>query len=678
MEELRSLTEKTTGETDSTGNLLSALPLRLSRTRALEIGALTVILVVAILVRVLPIQYGAYYTAYDPLFQYRATKYVAENGFSSWWSWHDDMSWYPMGRDVPQTAYPGIPFSAAFLYIVLKGWGAAITVYDVGLYFPILMAAITCIMAYFFGKEVKGTATGLFAAAFLAINPTSIARSSLGFFDTETIGLFGMVTTGLLFLRATDAQRSLEQKAIYGVLSGLSLGYVFASWGAAKYLNGLLIVYMLVLMYTERFQIRHLTAYGLTIGVGYMIVALTPRLGLNSLMGIDYLAGFGLVIVMIMYQYLKDKTDIKVLANISGAIIVIGVIALFLLPAIGVNIPIGFKFLKVLNPFTSTDSALYNSVAENKTVAWSSFFQNFGLVIILSIAGVFFSVKEQNEKNLYLSLFFLTGLYFAGVMARLSQILAAPACIMGAYGLASLSRPFIKVEAQEATGRKSKRKRRGAVYGVDKRLGLVFIVLLIIGVSPMVFAAISNGDQPTSIASSGIPYMFNNQYPKDWLNALEWMKANVSDNELICSWWDYGYWIEAMAGKTTMADGATQTEHQIANIAKIMMWPQNASIKLLEKYGADYIVVFTTFNPNDPTQEWPWGDNAKWPQMVLIGGFNMSDYVDYSSYPQQYTEKYYNSTIANLMGRTFDAQYFSLAHSSPNGYVLIYKITYPE
>jgi dolichyl-diphosphooligosaccharide--protein glycosyltransferase len=678
VEELRRLTEKTTGDTVNTGDLLSSLPLRLSRTKVLEIGALTVIIVVAILVRVLPIQYGAYYTAYDPLFQYRSTKYVADNGFAAWYSWHDDLSWYPMGRDIPETSYPGIPFSAAFIYMVLKSLGAQVSVYGVGLYFPILMAAITCIMAYYFGKEVKGTATGLFAAAFLAINPTSIARSSLGFFDTETIGLFGMVTTGLMFLKATDAERSLEQRIIFGVLSGLSLGYVFASWGAAKYLNGLLILYMLVLMYTERFQVRHLTAYGLTLGIGYAIVALTPRLGLNSLMSVDYLVGFGLVFVMLIYEYLKDKIDIRLIANVSGALIIVGIIALFLLPAIGVNIPIGFKFLKVMNPFTSTDSALYNSVAENKTVAWSSFFQNFGLVIILSIAGVFFSVKEQNDKNLYLSLFFLTGLYFAGVMARLSQILAAPACIMGAYGLASLSRPFIQVEAREDKSRKGKRRRRGAVYGVDRRLGLVFIVLLIVGVSPMVFAAISNGDQPTSIASSGIPYMFNNQYPKDWLNALEWMKANVSDNELICSWWDYGYWIEAMAGKTTMADGATQTEHQIANIAKIMMWPQNESIKILEKYGADYIVVFTTFNPNDPTSEWPWGDNAKWPQMVLIGGFNMSDFVNYSSYPQQYTEKYYNSTIANLMGGTPNTQYFSLAYRSTNGYVLIYKISYPE
>ena len=72
---------------------------------------------------------AAYFTAFDPLFQYRATQYVVENGFASWWTWHDTLSWYPMGRDIADTAYPGIPFSAAFLYIVQKTLWDLVLVY---------------------------------------------------------------------------------------------------------------------------------------------------------------------------------------------------------------------------------------------------------------------------------------------------------------------------------------------------------------------------------------------------------------------------------------------------------------------------------------------------------------------------------------------------------------------
>lgn len=648
---------------------------RLSRIRAMEVGVLSIIIVIAILIRVQPLQYGAYFTAYDPDFQYRATKYVAENGFASWWTWHDTMSWYPMGRNVATSAYPGIPFTGAFVYMVANAMGLDVSVFTVGLYFPILMACLTCILSYYLGKELSGRAAGLFTALFMAINPAFIARSTFGFYDTENIGIFAMVTISLFFLRSIDEARTLEHRAAYGVLSGLSLGYLYASWGAARYMTGLLALYMLIMLYSERFQFRHLVSYCLTIGVGYLIVIFVPRLGANSLMTIDHLAAFGLVPIMLVYQFVRDRIDVKTVANLAGGLVILGIVGLFLLPAVGIEIPMTYKFLKVLNPFTSTDNALYLSVAENKVIAWASLFNDFGTITILAVVGTYFSVKSQNDKNIYASVFFLTALYFAGVMARLSQVLAAPACVMGAYGLVEIARPFIGASVPEEESR-GKRKRR-TVFGVNKTMGAAFIVLVTLSLTPNIWSGVTSADSPTSLASSAIPYMFNGAYPNDWPLALEWMKNNVGDDEVICSWWDYGYWITAMAEKTTMADGATQSEHQIKNIANIMIRPQNESIQILKRYGADYIVVFFTFNPNDPRQEWPLGDNSKWPQMVLIGDFNITDYVDYSNYGAE-KPLFYETTIARLMYHAADPKYFTQAYASPNGYVLIYKIHYPE
>ncbi|MCW4049709.1 MAG: glycosyltransferase family 39 protein [Candidatus Bathyarchaeota archaeon] len=669
------MTENSQGDTGITVDNPGNRSLRLTRTMALELAALAVIVVIAALIRLLPLQYGAYFTAYDPLFQLRATEYVVENGYGAWWSWHDTMSWYPMGRNVANSAYPGVPFSAAFVYSIVSAVGMNVTVYDVCLFFPILMACITVITTYYLGKELKGSVAGIFAAMFLAINPTFIGRTAMGFFDTESIGIFCMVATGLFFLRSTDKKRSLEHRAVYGVISGLTLGYIFASWGAAKYVPGLLALYMLILMYTERFEVRHLISYSLTIGVGNLIVIFVPRLGIYSLMSLDSLVAFGLIPAMVIYESIKDRIDVRLLANLAGALVVVGIIGVFLLPAVGINIPIGFKFLKVLNPFTSTSDFLYNSVAENKVIAWSSFFQEFGAIMTLGIAGTYFAVKEQDEKNIYASLFFLTALYFAGVMSRLSQILAAPVCIMAGYGLVEIIGPFFTSGTAEET-RRSRRRRR-AVFGVNKTLSIVFIVLIIIGIVPSILSSVASADRPTSLANSGIPWMFNGEYPQDWPETFEWMKQNVTDDEVICSWWDYGYWIEAMAGKTTMADGATQTTRQISNIGNIMMRPQNESIKILERYGADYIVVFHTFNPNT-FQDWGFGDEGKWPWMVQIGGMNLTDYQRYGEYSVEQTDVFRASTLYNLMYLQPDPQYFSLAFSSSNRYVLVYKIHYPE
>lgn len=655
---------------NQTQEILSRL--RPTRLQAIEISILAAIAVVTALLRILPLQYGAYFTAFDPLFQYRATQYVVENGFASWWTWHDTMSWYPMGRNVANSAYPGIPFSAAFLYLVQKTLGFGISLYNVCLYFPVFMAVVTIITIYYLGRELRGRATGIFAALFLAITPAFIARTSLGFFDTENIGIFAIVATSLFFLRSSDKERSIEHRVIYGVLSGLTLGLIYASWGAAKYMTGMLMLYMGFLVITEKYEIRHLITYTITIGLGFLIVFFTPRLGPMSVLSLDSVLAMLVIVGLIGYEFIKDRMDVSVVSVAALGLFVLIVVAIFLLPAIGIDVPIGFKFLKVLNPFTSTDSYLYDSVAENHTVPWATLFNNYGIILILGVFGTYLSIKELDEKNLYAVLFFLTSLYFAGVMSRLTQILTAPACLIGGYGLVSAVSPFL-MDQTPASSRTA--RRRKMVYGVSKPLVLVFAGFLLIAMIPNVYSAIDSADGPTQLASSSISVKINGEYAKDWPEALEWMKTNITDDAIVCSWWDYGYWIETMAGKTTMADGATQTTNQIATIGRIMMSAPNVSIGILEEYDADYMVVFSSYSEQYGQSLYA-GDEVKWQWMVQIGGLDLDDYVNYTA--GVYKDAFTSSTLYNLMFEGNTGGLFELVYKSENDFVLIYKINYPE
>ena len=646
--------------------------LRPTRLQAIEISIIAAIAVVTALLRILPLQYGAYFTAFDPLFQYRATEYIVENGFASWWSWHDTMSWYPMGRNVANSAYPGVPFAAAFLYLVQKALGFGISLYNVCLYFPVFMAVVTIITIYYLGRELRGRPTGIFAALFLAITPAFIARTSLGFFDTENIGIFAIVATSLFFLRSSDKERSIEQRVIYGVLSGLTLGLIYASWGAAKYMTGMLMLYMGFLVITEKYEIRHLITYTITIGLGFLIVFFTPRLGPMSVLSLDSALAFTLILGLIGYEFIKDKIDISVVSVVALGLFILVVLAIFILPAVGIDIPIGFKFLKVLNPFTSTDSYLYDSVAENHTVPWAALFNNYGIILMLGVFGTYLSIKELDEKNLYAVLFFLTSLYFAGVMSRLTQILTAPASLIGGYGLVRAVSPFM-LEQTPASSRRARRRKQ--VYGVSKPLVLVFAGFLLIAMIPNVYSAIDSADSPNQLASSGISVKVNGEYPQDWPEALEWMKVNMTDDAVVCSWWDYGYWIEAMAGKTTMADGATQTTNQIATIGRILMSPPNVSLPILERYDADYVVVFTSYSEQYGQSLYA-GDEVKWQWMVQIGGLDLDDYVNYTA--GVYKQGFLDSTLYNLMFEGNTGGLFDLVFKSENGFVLIYEVNYPE
>lgn len=54
---------------------------------------------------------------FDPWFNYRATYYMTENGFYPFLNWFDDRAWYPLGRIVGGTVYPGLMLTSGILWL---------------------------------------------------------------------------------------------------------------------------------------------------------------------------------------------------------------------------------------------------------------------------------------------------------------------------------------------------------------------------------------------------------------------------------------------------------------------------------------------------------------------------------------------------------------------------------
>ncbi|NIV44692.1 hypothetical protein GWN49_07460, partial [Candidatus Bathyarchaeota archaeon] len=68
-----------------------------------------------------------------------------------------------------------------------------ISLYEFAVIFPLIMAALTCLAMYFWSKDTWGKAVGFFSALFLALNGSYLGRTSLGWFDDETIGILAIV-----------------------------------------------------------------------------------------------------------------------------------------------------------------------------------------------------------------------------------------------------------------------------------------------------------------------------------------------------------------------------------------------------------------------------------------------------------------------------------------------------
>ncbi len=650
--------------------------LRLSRATAIELAALGLVLAIAIILRVLPLQWGPYLNEYDPFFWYRIAEHIAKNGYASYFTWQDTLSWYPMGRDIAQSSHPGNPFSAVFIWQVLNAIQIRVSVYDVALYFPVLMAALTCIAAYYFGKDLGGKAVGIFTALFMAISPSYISRTVLGFFDTENIGIFGMVATGLFFLRSTDAKRKTPERVAYAVAGGLAMGYAFASWGAARYISSLLLLYVMVSLLLGKIERRHIVSYGVTTVVGFLVALVVPRLGVPYILNIENLAAIGAIGLLLVYEVVKTRLPESQARLGAFALVGVALAAVIILPYFGIGNPIAGKFLKVLNPFEEA-GALFSSVSEHKLSSWSSYFQDFGVTIVLAVLGVYLLVKEGGERPLYALLFFLTTVYFAGTLVRLTLILAFPASLLAAYALVRLIEPFKAITLKPEESRS--KKRRLQAMGMSRGVGAIFIVLVLASFIPHTMNASTVAGYPGPLASSGVPAVFDGKYSHDWIDALNWLEANTTEDSIICSWWDYGYWIETVANRTTLADGSTRNATQIANIARMMLEPKNESLRLMKQYNVDYVVVFVTFNPYKPTEEWPYGDNVKWPAMASIAGYNMTKFItqDPTTGQRQYTNAFLNSTIAGLMyGIEGIETNFKPVYASKFGWVLVYKVEY--
>src|SRR5687768_5472194 len=165
----------------------------------LVIAVLAIAFSTAFIMRSYPIKYGYYLNEFDPYFDYRATQFIVDNGLNAYWQWHDTMSWYPEGRDVPGTSQSVLHITAAYLYQV---FGRGMSLMDFTIAFPAIMGALTVIAVFALVMVLGGTTAGMFSALFCAFSPALIQRGNLRLFKSEPLGLFFGILATYLFISA--------------------------------------------------------------------------------------------------------------------------------------------------------------------------------------------------------------------------------------------------------------------------------------------------------------------------------------------------------------------------------------------------------------------------------------------------------------------------------------------
>ena len=104
--------------------------------------------------------FGTVIHEFDPWFNYRATEYLAKHGVYQFFHWYDYESWYPLGRPVGTTIYPGMQLSSVAIWRVMNEWlGYSMTLNDVCCYVPVWFGVTATLFLGLLTYECSGSWT---------------------------------------------------------------------------------------------------------------------------------------------------------------------------------------------------------------------------------------------------------------------------------------------------------------------------------------------------------------------------------------------------------------------------------------------------------------------------------------------------------------------------------------
>jgi dolichyl-diphosphooligosaccharide--protein glycosyltransferase len=172
--------------------------------------------------------YGRVIHEFDPWFNFRATKYLVDNGAHAFWNWYDLESWYPLGRPVGTTIYAGLQFTSAYIYYALEAVGMPMSLNDVCVFVPAWFGPISTLFVAGMAYETSFSTTSALAAAFfMSITPAHLMRSVAGGFDNEGIAVAAICGTFYFWMRSVRTPSSWP----FGLVAGIMYIYMVAAWG---------------------------------------------------------------------------------------------------------------------------------------------------------------------------------------------------------------------------------------------------------------------------------------------------------------------------------------------------------------------------------------------------------------------------------------------------------------
>ncbi|CAN1788916.1 Dolichyl-diphosphooligosaccharide--protein glycosyltransferase subunit STT3A [Linum perenne] len=661
------------GSPDSTTDgLATASSLRNAFGGVLSFIILLLIGVLAFSIRLFSvIKYESVIHEFDPYFNYRVTQFLSKNGIYDFWNWFDDRTWYPLGRVIGGTVFPGLTLTAGTIWRVLNSLNIPLSVETVCVFTAPIFSAFASWAAYLLTKVCLKSYSVLLIFLHLELVPSYISRSVAGSYDNEAVAIFALVFTFYLYIKTLNTG-----SLFYATLNALAYFYMVCSWGGYTFIINLIPMHVLLCIVIGRYSSRLYIAYAPLVVLGTLLASLVPVVGFNAVMTSEHFASFLVFIiihVVALVHYIKGilspkmfKVAVTLVVSVGLAVCcaVIGV----LIAVVASSPTKGWsgRSLTLLDPtYASKYIPIIASVSEHQPPTWPSYFMDINVLAFLVPAGIIACFMPLSDSSSFLILYIVTSVYFSGVMVRLMLVLAPAACILsgialseafnvltrsikfqlpGMAGSSSVAKengsssvvaqdvaPKTEEIPKEKPQRKNKKKEKENTEKVtapartEKRLlvlpleasFIAVLLLVLLGafyVVHCVWAAAEAYSAPsivlTSYSNDGGLHVFD-----DFREAYAWLSHNTDVDDKVASWWDYGYQTTAMANRTVLVDNNTWNNTHIATVGTAMSSPEKQAWEIFHSLDVKYVLVVfggLVGYPSDDINKFLW--------MVRIGG----------------------------------------------------------
>jgi len=618
-----------------------------------------------------PADYGFELNEFDPFFNFRATKFIVDNGYIEYFDWHDDKSWYPDGRNVSATSQVMLHITTAALY---QSFGMGQSLYDFTILFPVIIGSLTTIVIFALVRVLGGTTAGLLASLFFAVSMPVIIRGTVGWFKSEPLGLFYGFLGVYLFLSGIKSDNG--KVSFFKLIAGgvfVSLG--ISSWGGTQFFVILLVLFFLGIPFLRKDKKFITWALPVFVSALLLTIAIFERPGAGFVLGYGGLGLIGSTVFVLSFfliQKIKVKNNIRYGFLLLGGFVLVGISSIV---TNAVSLP-SFRYLNAVNPFLSSDNTIVQSVAEHSSITMEQLFPSLSVLMIFSGIGVWllFHIKEnqnfhiKNDMILFALIIGFVGIYISSAFIRLEIFGSIAVIVLASIGVSLLISNVLKKHSKNSLSSIAKFS-----------FVVVIIVLLTIPVALPVNANWINVVKiPPTIVHGGTHF---NITTNDWGDALEWIKGNTEHDAVIAAWWDYGYWITAIADRTTLIDNATINQTQIKKVAKIFLSTPDDAWKQLTEMEVDYVLVYIAAEKLSNDNYSPFytlgggGDEDKKYWLLRIAEMPLQEYL-YSDNATG-TEKFWNSTLLGKMIPFTPLGYLDLSEYSQAedqlGYVIYLK-----